>query len=189
MVGGIRVKMCQTCHKVEDLIHLVDEGETLVYCGGCYNQWMSDELGVELKELAETLVLQDSSGEWRRFEVHRRLDPVGIFLEAREADEFGYQFAVHGELGVDQETLWQQLVDKITKGISNPYIERRTFPNGQPHTSLKADRFEGRLDYSGSEGNLVVVIDGRPYSWDGVGRMMRAYEGFTIEVKLSDPTD
>ncbi|MBA2175373.1 hypothetical protein H0266_10755 [Halobacillus locisalis] len=47
---------------------------------------------------AEELVLQDAVGEWRNFGIHQHLSEVGLFLEEAEADEYGYQFAVHGEL-------------------------------------------------------------------------------------------
>nr|WP_154676062.1 hypothetical protein [Bacillus dakarensis] len=38
----------------------------------------------------------------RTFYVERPLDTEGIFLEAAENIEFGYKFAVHGELNCNQ---------------------------------------------------------------------------------------
>ena len=113
---------------------------------------------------------------------------MGLFLEAAEADEYGYQFAVRGELEEDQESLWKRLVDKVSDGISERFIEEKDL-HGKKYSSMKNDEFVGRLAYSEESDHHVVVIDGKPYSWDEVGKMLDAYEGFKIQVKISDMTD
>lgn len=179
---------CASCNKSEVKVLLVDRDETVRFCEKCYNEWMSDQLGLELKVEAEELVLQDEEGKWRKFGIHKHLSEEGLFLEAAEADEYGYQFAVHGELEEDQEILWKRLVDKVSEGISKRYIEEKAL-HGQKYSSMKKDEFVGRLAYSDGSGHHIVVIDGKPYSWDEVGKMLDAYEGFKIEVKVSDITD
>lgn len=40
-----------------------------------------------------------------------------------------------------------------------------------------------------SDGSPLVIIDGKPFTWEEVGKMLMAYEGFQIKVKMYDITD
>lgn len=63
---------------------------------------VSEEIGVMLETVPEEIVVNDFSGIRRNFTVQQRLYPNGIFLEATEDLEYGYMFAVHGELECNQ---------------------------------------------------------------------------------------
>ncbi|MCT8137592.1 hypothetical protein H1D32_07430 [Anaerobacillus sp. CMMVII] len=46
------------------------------------------------------------------------------------------------------------------------------------------------MDYDeANEDKPLVSIDGKPYTWEQLGQMVRAYEGFQIQVKMADMTD
>jgi hypothetical protein len=48
---------------------------------------------------------------------------------------------------------------------------------------------EGGFDHGGSEraGEVpLLMIDGRPFTWDQVGRMLMSFEGFTLRAFVSD---
>ncbi|MCT8137591.1 hypothetical protein H1D32_07425 [Anaerobacillus sp. CMMVII] len=81
-------------------------------CLDCYNNLMSVILNVKLALPTGSFSLTDYVGVRREFTIRRRLDPVGIFIEAEENKEFGYKFAVHGELACNQRVLTQQLLEK-----------------------------------------------------------------------------
>jgi hypothetical protein len=34
-----------------------------------------------------------------------------------------------------------------------------------------------------------IIIDGKPFTWGKVGKMLMAYEGFQIKLKMFDVTD
>ncbi|WP_173915209.1 hypothetical protein [Halobacillus sp. Marseille-Q1614] len=75
----------------------------------------------------ESLTVKDNKGVLRTFWIETRLDPMGLFITAEEKNDYGYVFAVHGELDCDQTALMNKLIDKINKGVSLSYIECRTF--------------------------------------------------------------
>ena len=54
---------------------------------------------------------------------------------------------------------------------------------------LKDDEVVGRLEYDDNNENHKVVIDGQSFSWDDLGRMLNAYEGFQFKLKIYDMTD
>ncbi|SFB19539.1 hypothetical protein SAMN04488577_3822 [Bacillus sp. cl95] len=52
------------------------------------------------------------------------------------------------------------------------------------------DEFVGRLEYDEcNESNPLVIIDGKSYTWNQLGQMIGAFEGFQIKVKMVDMTD
>ena len=34
-----------------------------------------------------------------------------------------------------------------------------------------------------------MIIDGRPFTWEEVGKMVMSYEGFQMKLKMADPTE
>ncbi len=181
---------CDACGLREAKIHLSIEDDQLSLCNDCYNEYMAGELEVELEELLESFSLKDSEGVVRTFLVETRLYPIGIFMEAKENIEFGYTFAVHGELEDDQQQLLNRLIEKTKKGIKEKFIESKVFLSGQPYEALTNDHFAGRIEYDEfAEGLPLIIIDGRAYTWEEVGRLIKSYEGFQIKVKMYDQTD
>jgi hypothetical protein len=159
-------------------------------CFSCYNKMMEAELGVKLETKMETFSLKDGAGNERHFSVNERLDPIGIFMEAVENKDNGYQFAVHGELDGDQKELYKRLVEKVQKGIQRFHIEEGRFPNGQKYQTIAHNEVIGRLDYDPyNESTPLVIIDGKPYTWEQLGEMVMSFEGFQIRVKMVDMTD
>lgn len=126
----------------------------------------------------------------RTFSVERRLYPTGLYIEAAEQIEFGYKFAVHGELDSNQQELLMKLMDKVRKGIGKQHIEAKAFPNGHAYYLMVHDQFSGFLEYDkSSEGTPLVIIDGMPFTWQEVGKMLMTYEGFQIKLGVFDMTD
>jgi hypothetical protein len=143
-----------------------------------------------LEPLVETFSLRDVQGIHRTFYVERRLDPMGIFLEAVENIEFGYKFAVHGELNTNQVELVNRLIEKTRKGIGKQQVTRNVFPNGQAYNSIMNGQLSGLIEYDeNSDGSPLILIDGRPYTWEEVGKMLMTYEGFQIKIQMYDVTD
>jgi hypothetical protein len=40
-----------------------------------------------------------------------------------------------------------------------------------------------------SDGTPLIIIDGKPFTWEDVGKMLMAFEGFQIKLKMFDVTD
>lgn len=158
-------------------------------CIDCYNHMLSVELGIEIENKVEELTVKDSEGIKRTFLIEQKLDPMGIFIRAEENVAYGYEFAVHGELYCDQNELLQKLINKIKQGVGVSYIEERAFPNGQMYHSMVHNQLVGRVDSSGLHELPVIVVDGKPYTWEQIGKMMNTYEGFQFELKIRDLFD
>jgi len=151
---------------------------------------MAEELDVELQPLIETFSIKDYQEISRTFHVERRLDPTGIFLEASETIEFGYKFAMQGELDCDQQALLNKLIEKARKGIGKQQVKAGVFPDGQPYHTLMNDQFTGLIEYDETADGLpLVIIDGKPFSWEEVGKMVMTYEGFQMKFEVYDYTD
>jgi hypothetical protein len=159
-------------------------------CANCYSEIMSKELEIDLEPLVEAFSLKDFQGISRTFYVERRLDPMGLFLEAVENIEFGYKFAVHGELQSNQVELLNKLIEKTRKGIGEQQVARKVFPNGQGYHSIINDQITGLIEYDEtSDGTPLIIIDGKPFTWEEVGKLLMTYEGFQIKLKMFDVTD
>ncbi|WNS75183.1 hypothetical protein RRV45_20270 [Bacillus sp. DTU_2020_1000418_1_SI_GHA_SEK_038] len=181
---------CERCGTNEVKIILKDGATSKRLCNNCYNEIMSDELGVDLEQLIESFSLKDYQGVSRTFYVERRLHPVGLYLEAAEDIKYGYKFAIHGELDSNQTELLTKLIEKTRKGIHMQQVKSKLFPNGQAYNSIIHDQFTGIIEYDeSSDGVPLIIIDGKPFAWEEVGKMLMTYEGFQIKVKMYDVTD
>ena len=115
---------------------------------------------------------------------------TAILLTARERWEHGYEFAVAGELIADQHALFDQLKAKTKQGLSKTYLKTGTFPSGELYTTVKGDYLKGVLSYSETNSESpLVIIDGKPYSWKEVGRLLQAFEGFQVKIEMKELVD
>ncbi|WP_088007152.1 DUF7713 domain-containing protein [Indiicoccus explosivorum] len=166
---------------------LTKETESEALCLRCYNGWMTEELGVEAESYPEKISIRDSEGTLRDFEVEKKLDPIGVIMEAREVGGMGYEFTLAGDLDEDQGQLLLELIEKVKRGMAETYIRTGNFPNGQCYHILKADRMAGRIAYDDeNEGAPLIVIDGTTYSWDEIGKLLMSYEGFQFKLEVMD---
>lgn len=184
------MSVCDLCKKREVKVTLSSDGFQEKLCRSCYNEIIAEELGVTLEETPETMTAIDDQGVTRIFAVEARLDPVGIFFEAVENIDYGYEFAVYGALDCKQSELYQQLVDKVNRGVQTRYIHTAAMSSGQSANYIPKNYLVGRLEYDeNNESVPMTIIDGKPYTWDELGRLLGAYEGFQFKLKLSDLTD
>ena len=181
---------CQRCGSVEAYIHYSTEMDKEVLCVGCFNAMMSEELGVKVESFPKGVSIRGGDGVVRHFTIKKRLHPGGINMVAEELKSCGYQFAVHGELECDQGQLFLQLIDNAKRAMMETFIQEGQFPNGQRYHVLKKDRLVGIVESSKEEdGTPVLVVDGKPYTWEEIGKMLMSYEGFQLKVEAVDISD
>ncbi|MCG1027070.1 hypothetical protein J5S49_02045 [Virgibacillus halodenitrificans] len=180
---------CERCQKREASIIVTGDGQEQL-CVSCFNDRLSKDLGVQLESMPEEIVVNDHSKTRRKFVVQQRLYPNGLFLEATEDIEYGYQFAVHGEIDCNQEELFQKLVEKVKHGVHKKFTKVGKFLNGQTYHSIIGDEVVGRIDHDERRSSEpMIVIDGQPYTWVQLGEMVKSYEGFQLQIKFFDMTD
>lgn len=184
------MSICDSCKKQEVKIIMTYEDGKEHFCMACYNKQMETELNMKLAKQPDSFSVNDHIGQSRSFHVQIKLDPIGIFMEAEEQVDDGYSFAVHGELDCNQAELFAKLVDKVKRGIETTYVTEMGTPDGYQIQSIKDDKVVGRLDYDKwNEEGPLVVIDGKPYTWEQLGRLVRQFEGFQFQIKFFDRTD
>jgi len=185
------MEICDVCKQRDARIRLTSEQEIKELCETCYNHLMELELAVNLDTIVQSFTAEDHEGHKRTFNVHRRLDPLGIFLKADENNTHGYRFAVHGELNCNQKELFNLLMDKVIQGINSPSLKLHRFPNGHHQEGIAADQVIGRVEYDAtSHGNTpLIIIDGKPYTWEQFGQMVTSFEGFQMKIKWLDMTE
>ena len=176
---------CSQCGKQDAMITLTTETEQRSLCRDCYNEVLSIELGVQLIDLPDSIIVKDSEGIRHYFYVRPELFHQGIRLEAGENDFYGYRFEVFGELDCDQEELFQKLYDKVKDGVSRKYINQKVLPGGHTYQTMPDDELVGRIEYNEEDPDVpLVIIDGKPYNWEEIGNMMRSYEGFQFHLHI-----
>ena len=177
---------CQLCGQHKVYIHFNKES----ICLDCYNGKMFKELGVRAESYPEGVTIRDSRGEAHQFHLRKQLDPISIMMEAEELAPGGYRFAVHGDLDGDQGELLLQLIAKAERGMAEQYAEQGQLPDGQSYHSIKNHRLAGRIEYNSMEEDVpLLVVDGKPYTWEEIGKMMMTYEGFQVKLELLDPSE
>ncbi|MBY0097315.1 DUF7713 domain-containing protein [Mesobacillus maritimus] len=181
---------CERCDLNKAKVRFQMDEKSTYLCIHCYNELMAEELEVDLEQLIEIFSVKDYQGVSRTFYVERRVHPNGILLEATENVEFGYKFAVHGELNSNQQEMLYKLIEKTRKGTGEQQVETKFFPNGQAYNDILNDQIKGLIEYDEtSDGTPIVIIDGKPFTWEEVGKMLMTYEGFQMKLTIYDPTD
>jgi hypothetical protein len=156
-------------------------------CCPCHNRWAAKRMGVPFDTTeVEPVTLSDTQGMSHTFEVHSFLCPTGREMTAVEVTEDGtegYEFKVLGDFGAETFALLGQLCSLIRERLAQPSLERGE--SGWRPT--RSNRIVARVTCDREDPEVpLLVVDGRPFSWDEVGRMLASYEGFELEIRIRD---
>lgn len=169
--------VCGICRKADAAIRF---GEAQM-CLDCYNVEIAEELGVQAESYPETVSIRDGEGDSHVFVLKKRLDPEGIFMEAAEKGTGDYAFEIKGDLHGNQGELLLGLFAKIERGLAERFIS---------DWELAGDRLAGTIAYDRDREELpLVVVDGKTYKWEEIGRMLARFEGFQLKLEMVDPLD
>jgi len=133
-------------------------------------------------------VVTDVDGVRHRFEIRSRLVPTGHAMSAREVSKpdtrGGYRFEILGDFETDAQDLFKLLHERIRHGLSVRHVEETE--HGWQLT--QAHRLSGVIEWDpDTEGALpLLIVDGRTFTWDQIGRMMMTFEGFTLNGVVED---
>lgn len=169
-------------------VHVTGRGDL---CFTCFNDEMATRMGVDFdKTQLASVVLEDTAGESHTFEIVSRLCATGHAMEALEVENGearGYSFSVLGDFEVDAMALFGQLYERMRQGLAATHVRE-----GDLGWQLTDDhRLSGRIEWDEAGGGEVpcVVVDGKSFTWNQVGKMLMAYEGFVVEMKIRDHTE
>jgi hypothetical protein len=181
-----RCGLCGRILRPGDSISVADVGER---CYRCFNEESADLLGVDFDNTPiAPIVVTDVDGVPHRFEIRSMLVGTGHAMYAREVEdreaEGGYRFAILGDLEAAAQDLLQLLRERIRKGLSVRHVHQTE--HGWQLT--EAQRLSGVIEWDAEsdDGLPRLIVDGRPFTWDQIGRMLMTFEGFTLNAVVRD---
>ena len=181
-----RCGLCGTTLRPADSISVAEVGER---CYRCFNDEAAERLGVDFDNTPiPPLVVTAVDGLRHRFAIRSMLVSTGHAMYAREVRQRdargGYQFAILGDHEADARQLFALLRERIRQGLSVRHV--RETEHGWQLT--KAHRLSGVIEWDPeAECALpLLIVDGRTFTWDQIGRMLMTFEGFTLNVTVED---
>jgi hypothetical protein len=159
-----------------------------VRCYRCFNEETAAMMGIEFDDTPlQPVTVTDADGVEHTFEFRSMLVPTGHALYARERvpdEQKGYEFSVLGDFDANVWDLFRELYDRIRHGLAIRHVERGEF--GWRITDAR--HLVGRISWDPERAGEVprLVIDGRSFTWDEVGRMLMSFEGFTLRAFVGD---
>ena len=189
------MSLCEVCKKKQANVNLtLADGTIQEICKDCFDVFSAREMSIELAPFKSGIYEYPGlNGKVYRFMIDKLVLPMGVGYEAVEITKDnspGYKVAVMDGLDCNQEYLFYILEAKVKYTLSKKYLRTGTFPDGMEYTSLENDEIVGRFEYNGKNDEIhSVVIDGRVFSWEGFGRILRSYEGFQFKLKMYDITE
>jgi hypothetical protein len=185
--NGVKTRcgVCGRSLESFETIHVAEQGPR---CYPCFNHEIAERMGVKFDNAKfQPIVVADPDGVSHTFDIQSMLVGTGHEMIAREivnGDRPGYHFAVLGDFEADAWQLFQRLYARVREEMAKRHVHRTEF--GWQLTD--EHRVVGRIEWDpDSEGRLpLIVIDGKPFTWEQVGHMLMTYEGFTLEARIKD---
>jgi hypothetical protein len=187
---------CDACHQPTPAHDVVNygsmEGGYRRLCGRCFNGAAASRLGLQGFEhvVFEPVRMVDGRGTEHEFWFRTRLFGPGVAIDAfelRDGNPAGYEFQVIGEPDDDPLELLGKLIGKMRRALALTHLE------DTDHGPQVNDRLilRGTVDSDPDEDHRVpmVIIDGREISWDELGRMVAAFEGWQFKLEFRDRSE
>ena len=175
---------CDECGKEvehgERAVHLTDQDGDIgrLLCLDCYNQEMAATIGIDFENPKfPPVLLVDVNGEEHKFIFIVQLFGHRGCIESFEPEkDHGYRFSIGGH-PEEMQKLFNRLLGKMRRALSRKHIEFEEY-DGMPGM-LDDMEVRGRIEWDDdSRGALpLLVIDGKPVTWDQFGRILSSYEG------------
>lgn len=190
---------CQWCGKESNgygmiTLTITKSEPSQFICGNCFNEYIANRLEIkDFENCEKEITFKDCNDVEHFFQIINRIHPTGVSWEAvefLEGDKIGYLFQMHQEFDEDPKVALERLYKKVEMGLSKKFIERNV-SFGREFNSFKNDIAEGRIEWDEEyEGNIPkFIIDGKEYSFDELGKMLMAYEGWNFKLEIIEPTE
>ena len=162
---------------------------TKFLCSRCYNESMAEHLGLDYEHVSfDPLTIQDLDGESRTFQFRPRIFGDQLSLDAFEAGlDKGYEFSVIADAQQDLFVTFQMLFERIRRELGRRHIE----PEGSGYRITQDNVVRGQItdDPDCFERIPLLIIDGKPITWENLGRMVVPNEGFRFKLEIFDHSE
>lgn len=183
--------VCKSSVPYHEGVFLTIEGKSRFHCNRCYNRRLSEVAEMQFDHPDfQPVTLKDVDGKPHEFHFTTRLLPHGIYMEALEIQEGipeGYQFGVIGPLEDDVMSIFGRLFERIRNALSQKHVEKTE--HGMQITQGNVVR--GRITWDDeTDGEIpLLIIDGKPITWEQLGRMLMTYEEFNFKLEIFDTSE
>ena len=165
-----------------------EEG-TKFLCPRCYNESIAEYLGLDYEHVSfDPLTLQDLDGVPHTFQFRPHIFGDQLSLDALETGpENGYEFSVIADAEQDLFVTFQALFERIRRELGRRHIE----PKGSGYRITQDDVVRGQItnDRDSFERMPLLIIDGKPMTWEALGRMLTPYAGFRFKLEIFDRSE
>ena len=105
--------------------------------------------------------------------------------EVRQRDaRGGYRFEILGDLEANAQDLLKLLRERIRQGLSVRHVQETE--HGWQLTPAHLLRGVIECDPHTEGGLPLLIVDGRTFTWDQIGRLLLTFEGFTLNAIVED---
>ena len=158
-------------------------------CSRCYNETVAEYLGLDYEHVAfDPVILEDRDGIPHTFQFRSRVFSDRLSLEALETgQDEGYEFSVIADAEQDLFATFRGLFERIRRELGRKHIE----PEGDGYQITDAGVVCGQItsDPDALDRMPLLVIDGKPVTWEELGRMVSPYEGFNFKLQIFDRSE
>jgi len=183
------IETCSACGtKVasHDGVFLTAGEDTRFLCSRCYNETVAEYLGLDYEHVElEPVTLEDQDGVPHTFQFRSRLVGDRLALEAMETGpQEGYEFSVIADAEQDLFVTFRGLYERIRRELGRTHIE----PAEEGYRITDAGVVRGQItsDPDAFERMPLLIVDGKPVTWEELGRMVSPYEGFRFRLEIFD---
>ena len=165
-------------------------------CPFCFCRQMAQSSETELPEPFdfEPISLEDGNAKMHTFHFIPSLF-VGACVEAveiLESGDVGYRFSVLEPHGTSLVSVHMSLLEKVKRSISVKYLKATSWEQGGNRLYVRGSAINGRIEESSGEDfehSSTVVVDGKEYTWEEMGRFLASYAGFNFRLEIYNKTD
>ena len=180
VITGTPSGSCEDCGKPVK-VYIDDNNGTEVgrLCEGCYNKMMAELTGAVMPDnIPNHITVKDKRGKPHEFELEFMIFQSGMELIAREIGKTKRKAEVFSRLDGSYDTLQSLLVRRIKKMLNTTYMTA--------DGSLIGMKAVGYIDWNRRRQEHDIVIDGKPYTWNELGKIISSFEGWNIKIEFGD---
>jgi hypothetical protein len=151
---------------------------------GTTSPWREDHVTRGRRGWAEDFPIreevEDHAGRRRAFVINCHEGGLGFTVRAEEegSPDAGYQFAAYSE--TSPYSALGRLRQKMRRGVATRHLTGSSGANEMLH-----DKLSGRIT-SDSNGDLVLVVDGKGVGIENLVAMLLTHEGWEFELQIVD---
>lgn len=174
------MQKCDKCGNPSEVDWIDLENGNSHLCLDCSNKIQAEKLGIELPEIARhRFFLTDCEQQIHLFDSEYIIYPVFKLLRCFERGPTRYKCEVRGDLNADYKDMFAEMLRRLHKMLSTKYMEFGTWIDYNIY---------GHISYNQEKEQYEIIVDGKPYTWEEIGKGLRNLDGFQIRIETANPT-